>query len=502
MRFSSFNRKAGVQHTRRGVVAVGAAAVLAAAVAGCSADEITRVDDPDRLPPSALNDPNFLPVILAGAVRDFTVAYVGNGGGSADLLDGEGQVLQSGLLSDEFYASGTFPTRIEVDRRSTTDDNPNNQDVFRLLSRARRAAEQAADAFVRLDTAQSRVGRAQALNLAGFAYVLFGENYCSGVPVSEFSEATDEFTYGTPLPTDSLFLRALSRFDAALAAATAEEDEQMANLARVGRGRALLNLNRPADAAAAVAAVPTGFTYVVESSANTTDQNNGIWDFSANQGRWSVANNQGGNGLPYRDAFDLGDTRVPYYLAPVGDATRVGFARAVLRYQITKYPQRQTPTVVANGVEARLIEAEAALRTGDVGTFLARHNALRADPSLYTCPAQALGCVDRTAPLPALTDPGAAARVDTHFRERAFWLYATSHRLGDMRRLLRQYGRNAETVYPTGTYNRPAAAGGVIETGAGRGTFGTDVSLPVPFDERNNSNFQSCDNTQAGEVRQ
>src|SRR5205085_9052334 len=87
-----------------------------------------------------------------------------------------------------------------------------------------------------------------------------------------------------------------------------------------------------------------------------------------------------------------------------------------------------------------------------------------------------------SAALPALTDPGNTnARVDQLFSERAFWLYLTGHRLGDMRRLVKYYGRNTESVFPTGTY-----------TGAAGGTFDKDVNFPVPVDEQNNPNAQQC----------
>jgi len=66
--------------------------------------------------------------------------------------------------------------------------------------------------------------------------------------------------------------------------------------------------------------------------------------------------------------------------------------------------------------------------------------------------------------------------ADVLFRERAFWLYATGHRLGDMRRLIRQYGRDPETVFPTGDYYK----GGL--------TYGEDVNLPLPRREANNPN--------------
>jgi hypothetical protein len=79
---------------------------------------------------------------------------------------------------------------------------------------------------------------------------------------------------------------------------------------------------------------------------------------------------------------------------------------------------------------------------------------------------------------PALV-PGAttAEQVDQLFKERAYWLFLTGHRLGDLRRLIRQYGRNSESVFPTGNYHKG-------------GTYGTDVNSPVPQAEENNPNFQ------------
>jgi len=59
------------------------------------------------------------------------------------------------------------------------------------------------------------------------------------------------------------------------------------------------------------------------------------------------------------------------------------------------------------------------------------------------------------------------------FSERAFWLFGTGHRLGDLRRLVRHYGRAAESVFPTGAYFK----GGV---------YGSDVNLPIPLEESNN----------------
>jgi starch-binding outer membrane protein, SusD/RagB family len=71
------------------------------------------------------------------------------------------------------------------------------------------------------------------------------------------------------------------------------------------------------------------------------------------------------------------------------------------------------------------------------------------------------------------------AAIDQLFSERAFWLYATGHRLGDLRRLIKVYGRDAESVFPTGDYHKG-------------GNYGPDVNLPIPIEEQNNPNGGAC----------
>jgi hypothetical protein len=140
---------------------------------------------------------------------------------------------------------------------------------------------------------------------------------------------------------------------------------------------------------------------------------------------------------------------------------------------------RDTPVPVFNGVDARLVEAEERYQAGDVPGMLAILNALRAAPQRH-------GTVT-PAPMAALTDPGTpAARIDLLFREKAFWTFSRGQRLGDMRRLIRDYGRTAANTFPEGTHYRG-------------GTYGTDVNLPVPQQEENNPNFDrtACDQTRA-----
>jgi hypothetical protein len=77
--------------------------------------------------------------------------------------------------------------------------------VFRELSRGRAAADRAASKYVELEQ-PNVIGRAEALLLSGFAYILFGENYCSGVPFSTL-KADQTIEYGAPQTTQETFER-------------------------------------------------------------------------------------------------------------------------------------------------------------------------------------------------------------------------------------------------------------------------------------------------------
>ena len=423
-------------------------AALAAAIGACDLDVAT----PDIVPPGRLDDTTALPTLRAGALGDFAVAYAGN-----DAAGDEGIILLGGLRADEFLNRDTFEERRDVDLGTIKFDNASVADAFRSLQRARRSAEFANARFARFGP--NDAGYAETLALAGFTYVLLGETFCPGVPISDV-DANGQFQFGQPQTLQQLMQTALARFDSALAVATRARNTEQQHVARVGRGRALLNLGRFAEAAAAVRDVPTPFVYNVEYSENTGRQNNAVFTFNNVRRRWGVANAEGRNGYDYVAAAD---PRVP-----TQTTTRNGLdGESVRIVNQLKYPARTSSIPLATGVEARLIEAEAALQGGNVGEFARLHNVVRA-----------------TAALPALDAASLTRRQleDVHFRERAFWLFATAHRLGDMRRLLRApYGRSYGEVYPVGAYFKLARQ------------YGTDQpSLILPSEEENNPNFARC----------
>lgn len=448
-----------------------AAAALVLALTGC--DNPLDTTDPDFILPGDLEGEEAIPTLVQGAVGDFTLAYSGSpqGGGTT-----EGIVMASGLLADEWILSGTFPTRIEVDSRNIEINNGTMTTLFRNLHRARRAAENAAGLVANAGGDPSPV-----LNLAGYTYLFFAENYCSGVPFST-ANPDGSLEFGVPSSTAEIYAVAIERFSSALAAAQAAGNSFDATLANLGIARTRLDMGDFPAAAAVAALVPTSFRFDLDHSLNSPRQENGIFNQNAISRRWTLANGEGGNGLEFRAPGGGMDVRVPSRPNVRG----IGFDRSTPQFDLLKYPGRDKVSNVASGIEARLIEAEAALRAGNESGWLQILNDLRDDVADMLSPDHLdalrvdLGIEGNAVTLPPLGDPGTAAgREDLHFRERAFWLYATGSRLSDLRRLVRQYGRNTESVFPTGVHFKGL-------------TYGPDVNFPVPFDEENNPNFDGC----------
>lgn len=456
---------------RAATLVLGAAAMFTA----CDTQSLLEVGEPEFASPGSLRNAKGLPTLIAGALSDMQVAYSGAGGDS--------YLSVVSLITDELHSSGTFTTRTATDQRDQfpTAQGNTSDGAYSSLHQARRSLRDAADAVTefRDDPEVARTADADIAklkSLEGFTYVALGEAFCSGIPFSETEKGAPK-SPGQPLTTAQVFEEAIKRFDASLGAVANN------NLARVGKARALLDLGRYSDAATAVSGVPDNFVYSIEHSANSGRQQNPIFALQAN-GRYSLSDQEGGNGLAFRSS---GDPRVPWIEDPAG-----GFDKSIRLFIDRRYADFASPVPLADGIEARLIEAEAALKAGDAGTWLAKLNGLRANvQSLMN--ARYLrystfvpGPNNPQQTLPPLVDPGSAdARLAMMFSERGFWLLTTGHRLGDFRRLVTQYGRSAASVYPTGAYHKS-------------GVYGADLNFPIPFDEQNNPNYsiESC-NTKA-----
>jgi hypothetical protein len=448
MRMTSFTAAVPPALARRSRRALGPVLLLLAGACG-----LLDTESPNTVEPGELDSPAGAEARRVGAIADFTFAK--DGDGDLNLGRTDGQILLSGLMTDEFVLSTTPPTEQEVDQRRVFENNSTLFDMYWYLHRARAAAEDAAVALRQFSPdpdATNEIG--EVLSLAGFSYVYFGEDFCSGVPFSRLDG--DTIAFGEPETTAEIFNSAVTKFDQALAepGVVAAETPEITYLAAVGKARALLNLGNFIEAAAAVAAVPTDFVYFSEHADAPLRIQNAIYNYSTGA-LWSLSDLEGEVGLPFRTAED---PRVPFE-----DTEDVGLDGTTDQFNLLKYDQPSTNVPVADGIEARLIEAEAALQAQDLGGMTGILNDLR---SLQE--------------LDPLATPGSFDEgVDQLFSERAFWLFATGHRLGDLRRLIRQYGRDQADAFPSGGYLKG-------------GSYGTDVNLPLPLEVNNNPNSTGC----------
>lgn len=439
-----------------------------AALAACNQDTLLVAPTPDVVQPKDITGAAALPSAYAAAIGDFQVAYAGGYGTGLDLNEGLAQM--SGLLADELVDAETYNTRIEVDRRATKPINSTTLQTFQDLQRGRATADLVASRFRQFLPNDPRGAEIQAL--AAFSYVLLAEDYCNGVPTSKVND-DGNFTFGAPQSGQDLLTAAVAKFDSAIVTATASNGTTALNLARIGKGRALLDLNKPAEAAAAVAGVPSTFNYSIQHDENTGRQNNAIFSFNYIEARFSVGDREGTNGLPF---VSLNDPRLPIIDAGTG------FDGETELFLTTKYPDRKAPTPLALGTEARLIQAEAALRISDLATYRNMINDARANALTYSADGGSTS-LPLPSPAPIAQFPATAAgQQDLLFQERAIDLFLTSHRLGDMRRLIWQYGRSADSVFPTGPYEPD-------NTSKAGTNFGADVNLPIPLEESNNPLF-------------
>jgi hypothetical protein len=384
-------------------------------------------------------------------------------GGSATFT--ESVWLLGGLLTDEWKSSDTFPQRNGIDQRSIPDNDALVQSMLRELLRARSDALGARAALVSSGAPAANV--AQMYTVIGYAELLLAETFCSGIPLAESSDGSGGLVVnGPPQTTETIYTWAVAHFDSAIALASGSDSfsSAMRNTASILKGRAYLQLGQFPAAAAAVTAVPTVFQ---DPASLSPGEANKIWLLNASQKRWTVGDSVDGTGvignaLPFASAAD---PRLPVVGTSLGTSPAgTGFDALTNSVIQQLWPQTAAPPL-ASGVDARLIEAEVNVRIGNNAAALATLNALRAS-------SPNLGGSFVTPPLPALASM--PSPVDLFFREKAFWTFSRGQRLGDLRRLVRLYGRAANTVFPTGNFFKG-------------GTYGSAVNFPVSVDEDGNA---------------
>ncbi len=398
---------------------------------------------------------------------------------------GVGQyVLGSAAFTDEMQSesarnvtayAGAIP--VSLDARNITSDFTGIQGLFTALQVIRANADQSIGLLRLFPNEFPSSLQAELFASKAFAIALLGEFFCSGVPLSTVDFDKD-FTYVPGSSTSELFTKAIQLFDSA--ASIGADSSRLVQFANIGAARALLNLGQFEEAAARVNHVEIGFSYglPLQGVVPVVDAL-----FAA-----TMADREGGTGMPFLSSKDpRSSARFGKVLS--GDSL----------FYSNKYFAQGTiaKLTLASYIEAVLIQAEAALHRGDT-QWLSLLNALRTN-NTYTINlagdtvwAAGSGSVNGLKPLkdPALLPLPSGktifdVRVDLLFAERAFWLYLDGHRQGDLRRMVRQYDRDPDSVYPSGFYG---PMGQVLNV-----RYGGDVTAPVPKGESSlNPFYHGC----------
>jgi hypothetical protein len=391
----------------------------------------------------------------------------------------------AGLVGDEWDITVSASVTGFIDQRRGS--NPFAIGGFTTTLRALATIRTSANQAIPLLKKWAPAGAANIAEMyfaRGMGELQIASDFCNGIPLDDGNASPPVYTQ--PLTDAQIYDVAAASFDTAMALSSGIDaaSVNVNRAARIGKARALIGNGHFADAAALVptASVPTNYLYNFTYA--LTSGNNPIWTLNASGRSYTLGDSVEGNNrtiitpnvVPF---FSAHDPRVPasYVVTNGKDTTRGSDGVTYLR--VTSLYGQTTPITLASGVDARLIEAEAKLQNADYAGMTAILNALRATTVT-------LGAVTVTsAQLPPLATPATKdAAIDQLFRERAFWTFGRGQRLGDLRRLIRQYGRPETSVFPTGAYPNG-------------GTYGDDVMMPIGPDEIGNPNFKACQDFKA-----
>lgn len=359
----------------------GVAALALASTAACG---LTDVSNPGPIQDAALDDPSAGRTILVGLVSDVEVAA-----GSA--------AYYAGVASTDLNADATQGWVQNMGRGVLLTEESSY--IWDEAQAARWSSEEGIKRLTKTQANPDRSPLIAAAHLwAGYANRILGDFACVAV-----------FDGGPASPNADYYRRAVTHFDQAVTMATAigTTMDSIRTAAMAGIAQARLILGEYQQAATAAGQVPTSFRWVAHRSGNTAREQNRVWDATVVSTQATV------HGTYSATLGESGDPRTPWK-----DLKKTGSSGLRPYYQQAKYADRGDDIALAKGTEMRLIEAEVALRAGDVTTAMSRINTVRA-----------------LVPVPAVTATTAADAWLALDRERHLTLWLEGRRLRDNARL-------------------------------------------------------------------
>lgn len=334
------------------------------------------------------------------------------------------QAMTVGQFTDELMGANSALST----RQATTLSSPHAVQVqlYSAFQSTRVQLDQALQLLYKHGRSDDANMIGHALGLLGMVHLMIADNFCSGIPVST-SKWGGEFIPSRGFTTTQLYEEAIVYADSGLALGV---DSFPVTTLLLGVKARALNALGQFSAASGIAHLINDSSKISEVFIPGRDSSylgrSPSFLASGRDTSLHVINNKGTNGLRW-----------------IPDDVETLDARLMLR---SLYPHKPkfffSNRVVSffDGAEARLIEAEYYLDLGDIDAYLEMINRVRR-----------MFRYENGLPLSDTIDPGTeVGRIDLLFKERAYTLYLTGRRLGDMRRMVNQYRRSMNDVYPVG----------------------------------------------------
>ena len=240
--------------------------VLALGIAGGACDSLLEVEAPGDVDASDMEKAENLGLLVSGTMADFACAL-------------NAYIVNVGLLGNELNDASFTAARFPLDSRNIDAASPYGTSgctgspagIYRPLSTAIWTANNALDKLDAVTDAEvpnrmDMIGKAAAYS--GYSQVLMGEGFCTAVITEN----------GPEVQPQQVFESAEQRFTRAIEAAGAAGNQDIRNMALLGRARARLNQGNKAgaaaDARALLAANATFSKSATASSAGTSRRYN------------------------------------------------------------------------------------------------------------------------------------------------------------------------------------------------------------------------------------
>ena len=408
--------------------------------AGCS--DLFDIKNPGSILDVDLNDAELIDVLITGLSSDVS-----------DFVDNN--AFDTGRLSDEVAGSGSYADTGYFRTGIAEQDQVNT--VWEQAHEARWMAElhrERIEGLLEPAAYSSSPFIARAYIFEGLAHRALGENYCQVV----YSEPNSS-EYGGLMPRTVSFDKAAAAFTSALS-----YGDEFDTAAHAGLASTYASLGQWTQAVAEARQVPDDFVFWTWYDIN--DDANIIFDETWDRPEMSAWGS-------YAGSFEPSDPRAPVNKCDItGTCSHdTGADGVTIQWRQDKYLDEDDDIVSMSGMEARLIEAEAALRDGNLGEFTTQINRVRAfyDLDPITQPAS-VGALE----YPNAYDDGWSI-LDG---ERHLTLWLEGRRLWDLHR-----------------WDHPFLNGGTV---AWEGEVRRDSCMPVPDGECTvNPNF-TCKEAAAG----